>query len=694
MQTTIGQRLSLGFGILLALVALGCGIGWLKSSTAETQTHALVEVNIAELNGAQQALAALLGAQADARQLSLKRDTNLWPRVQAHVSDLKARLETLAKGASSEKRRAQASDLAKAADNYRAAFDQVVRLTIRRGITPTEGLEGELRNAVHEVEQKVGAQNLAELDVLMLTSRRHEKDYLLRGDTNYVAEIVKCIEAFQGQMKKQALTNTLQEEFTHLWSNYFNAFTALVSGDQEIKASTAVFNQVADSVEQGMRAVCDEATLEVQASQRGVLQELATSKRALLILLIVAILVGSVTSVWIARTILPPLRRAVTLVTEVAKGDLQVKMEYASHDEIGQMVEALNGMVKNLQATAGIAGRISQGDLSVQVRLLSEKDILGQSLAKMVENLSQMVGEVTLASARVATGSEELSATAQQLSQGASEQSASAEETTSAMEEMTASIQQNADNARQTAQIATQAAADGRNGGQAVQQTVSAMQQVAEKIKIIEEIARKTDLLALNAAVEAARAGEHGKGFAVVASEVRKLAERSQTAAAEISRLSASGVKVAESAGAMLTKLVPDIQKTAELVQEISAASAEQNTGAAQVNKAIQQLDQVIQQNASAAEEMASTSEELSNQAEQLQKSVAFFKLDNSRQESAASNPAARLTPSAGKTASGNDKAKSRKPSSVASAPPESPAIVLDDKDAKRSARDQEFTRY
>jgi methyl-accepting chemotaxis protein len=194
------------------------------------------------------------------------------------------------------------------------------------------------------------------------------------------------------------------------------------------------------------------------------------------------------------------------------------------------------------------------------------------------------------------------------------------------MEEMASSIQQNADNARQTDKLASKASEDARSSGDAVVRTVGAMKQVAEKISIIEEIARKTDLLALNAAVEAARAGEHGKGFAVVASEVRKLAERSQTAAAEISRLSSDGVQIAESAGQLLAKLVPDIQKTAELVREIAAASAEQSSGAAQVNKAIQQLDQVIQQNSAASEEMSSTADELSSQAELLQSTVAFFK--------------------------------------------------------------------
>jgi methyl-accepting chemotaxis protein len=197
------------------------------------------------------------------------------------------------------------------------------------------------------------------------------------------------------------------------------------------------------------------------------------------------------------------------------------------------------------------------------------------------------------------------------------------------MEEMAAHIKQNADNAAQTEQIARQSAKDAETSGVAVGRAVEAMQTIAEKITIVQEIARQTDLLALNAAVEAARAGEHGKGFAVVASEVRKLAERSQTAAAEISAVSGETVKAAQSAGEMLTRLVPDIRRTAELVTEISAACREQDIGASQINQAIQQLDKVTQMNSSASEQMSSTSEELAAQAEELQASIAFFRTDS-----------------------------------------------------------------
>ncbi|MBJ6724698.1 methyl-accepting chemotaxis protein [Geomesophilobacter sediminis] len=313
---------------------------------------------------------------------------------------------------------------------------------------------------------------------------------------------------------------------------------------------------------------------------------------------VIALLLG----LFIARIISVPLRRGVLFAHAVSEGDLTQTMDLDTKDEVGQLAQALN---------------------------------------EMVTNLKEVVAGVQSASTNVAAGSEELSTSSGAMSQGASEQASSAEEVSSSMEEMSSTISHNADNAAQTERIAVRSAENAKESGKAVEQTVQAMREITGRITIIEEIARQTNLLALNAAIEAARAGEHGKGFAVVAAEVRKLAERSHGAAVQISELSANSVSIAEKAGQMLEQMVPDILKTAELVQEISASCREQGTGAEQINKAIQQLDQVIQQNASASEEIASTAEELSSQAELLQSSISFFRIENGRGASRTAAPRA-----------------------------------------------------
>jgi methyl-accepting chemotaxis protein len=337
----------------------------------------------------------------------------------------------------------------------------------------------------------------------------------------------------------------------------------------------------------------DQVQTHLKESQEAAIATYAEAKTMLIGVIAVSILVSILAAAWIAISISRGLAKAIDLATAVAGGDLSQTVKVTTNDEVADMVGALNAMT---------------------------------------EKLRSVVSEASAASDHVASGSQQLSSTAEDLSQGATEQAASAEEASASMEQMASNIKQNADNAAQTEKIAKQSSIDAQASGEAVSRAVIAMQTIAEKINIVQEIARQTDLLALNAAVEAARAGEHGRGFAVVASEVRKLAERSQTAAAEISTVSSQTVKAAQEAGAMLTRLVPDIKKTAELVAEISASCREQDVGGDQINQAIQQLDKVTQRNAAASEQMSATAEELAAQSEQLQANIAFFRLADAPQ--------------------------------------------------------------
>jgi methyl-accepting chemotaxis protein len=338
--------------------------------------------------------------------------------------------------------------------------------------------------------------------------------------------------------------------------------------------------------------------------------------------------------------VIGPLRVAADYVDRLSRGITPPLIADNYNGDFNAIKNNLNTLIEATSGITAAAREIAGGNLLVELKERSADDELLQTLAAMVRKLVAVVGEVKAAADNVATGAQQMSSGSEEMSQGATEQAAAAEEASSSMEEMSSNIRQNADNALQTEKIAVKSAEDAIEGGKAVTETVGAMKEIAGKISIIEEIARQTNLLALNAAIEAARAGEHGKGFAVVAAEVRKLAERSQKAAGEISELSCSSVEVAERAGDLLTKMVPDIQRTAELVQEISVASREQDAGAEQINKAIQQLDQVIQQNAGASEEMASTAEELASQAEQLQGAIAFFKIGDATPARTAARPA------------------------------------------------------
>ncbi|NEJ20950.1 HAMP domain-containing protein [Rhizobium leguminosarum] len=500
-----------------------------------------------------------------------------------------------------------------------------------------------------------------DLSDAVMRSIRAEKDAIINTDaskiTGYVEEISQqreLIKTLQGRLaaSEDPDIKTGMAQFGVLYGKW----TALQDHVADLATqNTSESNAQAGVISMGegqlvttqllgiLTKLNDTVTGNVAETDAATNDQYAQSRNLLVMMTIGLIILSSAAAIWILLNISRGLKRAVNLADAVSIGDLEQNIEHKSNDEIRDLVHSMSRMTANLRNTATIASQISNGDLTVSPKPLSEKDTLGIALEQMVERLRGVVADAIAAAENVSAGSQELSSSSEQVSQGATEQAASAEEASASMEEMAANIKQNADNASQTEKIARQSAKDAEASGDAVTRAVQAMRTIAEKIGIVQEIARQTDLLALNAAVEAARAGEHGKGFAVVASEVRKLAERSQSAAAEISSMSGDTVKAAQEAGDMLGRLVPDIRKTAELVSEISAACREQDVGAAQINEAIQQLDKVTQQNAGASEQMSATSEELASQAEELQTSIAFFKVDTAggRRERA---PAARMT--------------------------------------------------
>ncbi|WFU71001.1 methyl-accepting chemotaxis protein [Bradyrhizobium sp. CB2312] len=524
-----------------------------------------------------------------------------------------------------------------------SAFGVVILLSMIAGAVGYMKLADMVGTTEQLVSRAGRMEKAAELKEGILFLVRAEKNSILAASDaeheQFRADLIKNREAVA--KSKDEIYAAASESGKKLMEGFNVAFAKLNAyQDETVRLAKTDKPQALDrSMHDGRKVVADaieaadgyiknvKKNMAEQAEQAK--QDGARAELILMSLVIASLLIAAVAATWIALNISRALAQAVGLADAVAIGDLSHKIESSSNDEIGDLIKSLNAMTVNLNATAALANQIAQGDLTVEAKPLSDKDTLGLALERMVEKLRQIVSEALTAAQNVSAGSQELSASAEQLSQGATEQASSAEEASSSMEEMASNVKQNADNANQTEKIAAQSAKDAEASGAAVGRAVNAMQTIAEKITIVQEIARQTDLLALNAAVEAARAGEHGKGFAVVASEVRKLAERSQAAAAEIGTLSAETVKVAQEAGSMLSKLVPDIKRTAELVEEITAACREQDVGSAQINQAIQQLDKVGQQNASASEQVSSTSEELASQAEQLQSTIAYFRIDH-----------------------------------------------------------------
>ncbi|RJQ58308.1 MAG: HAMP domain-containing protein [Desulfobacteraceae bacterium] len=609
----VGTKLIAGFLAVAFLVAVVGAIGLNNIEKIASAADKILDEDVPVADASMESIISLITGRDLTGEFLLNKDPKKLDRLEKEFQDALNNFDKMTaaiKGSGSGELATAIDEGAGKKERFRKEAEELMRFhresvsrkgEARKIMESFDGHAEEMKDLLKEYEEKLTQEQsidkridaAMEAKAILFEQKAIAEEYMAAETLDGVSELAK---AFAAKEPEFLSFEKLLPENTVASYRRFNATAKEMfeRQNQALGACTAAAERMVsldaagNEMKELMTRVEGAAQKNMSASMENADGAETLAVKYMIVVTILSFLIAGAMGFGIARSITKPLNNAVDITNKLSGGDLTIDIEIDRADEIGALL---------------------------------------RSMKKMVANLKEIVAQVQSSSANVASGSQELSASSEEMSQGATEQAASAEEASSSMEQMAANIKQNADNATQTEKMALKSAEDAEQGGRAVVETVTAMKEIAEKISIIEEIARQTDLLALNAAIEAARAGEHGKGFAVVASEVRKLAERSQTAAGEISRLSGSSVEVAEKAGEMLSKIVPDIQKTAELVQEISAASNEQNTGADQVNKAIQQLDQVIQQNASVSEEMASTAEELAAQAEQLEQAVAFFKI-------------------------------------------------------------------